>query len=56
MQGRDGDFDYAALVDGNDEYDGLARREAQEEWFDEEEPTLVDKAAVLEGETGVQDF
>ncbi|KAJ6784629.1 hypothetical protein PWT90_04485 [Aphanocladium album] len=55
VRGRDEEFDYAA-VDGNDEYDDVARREAQEEWFDEEEPGRADDAAPLEGETGFQDF
>ncbi|OAR01717.1 hypothetical protein LLEC1_03254, partial [Akanthomyces lecanii] len=55
VQGQDDEFDYAA-VDGNDEYDGLARMEAEEQWFDEEEPARVHDATRLEGETGVQDF
>ncbi|KAL2269365.1 hypothetical protein VTJ83DRAFT_1549 [Remersonia thermophila] len=37
IRGEDGDFDYAGLVDGNDEYDVLERREMEERWFDEEE-------------------
>ncbi|OAA74937.1 hypothetical protein LEL_06925 [Akanthomyces lecanii RCEF 1005] len=55
VKGQDEEFDYAA-VDGNEEYDGLARMEAEEQWFDEEEPARVDDAKRLEGETGVQDF
>ncbi len=55
VRGQDEEFDYAA-VDGNEEYDGLARMEAEEQWFDEEEPARVDDAKRLEGETGVQDF
>lgn len=55
VQGRDEEFEYT-VVDENEEYDDVARREAQEEWFDEEEPTRADEAAPLEGETGVQDF
>ncbi|KAJ3492515.1 hypothetical protein NLG97_g5338 [Lecanicillium saksenae] len=55
VQGRDEEFDYAA-VDGNDEYDDVARMEAQDEWFDEEEPGRADDSAPLQGETGVQDF
>ena len=38
VRGEDGDFDYGA-VDGNDEYDELARRDAEDAWFDDEEPS-----------------
>lgn len=55
VRGRDAEFAYEA-VDGSEEYDGLARREAEEQWFDEEEPMRVDDAALLKGETGIQDF
>lgn len=55
VKGQDEEFEYAA-VDGNDEYDGLASMEAEEQWFDDEEPARVDNVARLEGETGVQDF
>lgn len=55
IRGRDEDFEYGA-VDGSDEYDDLARMEAQDVWFDDEEPTLVDDGQPLQGETGVQDF
>ena len=65
IRGGDDDFDYAA-VDESEEYDdrGLEEREAQEVYFDQEEPRfvvgeegVVKKASrELEGETGVQDF
>ncbi|XWW94294.1 hypothetical protein V2A60_002237 [Cordyceps javanica] len=55
VKGRDEEFDYAP-VDGNEAYDDLARIEAEEQWFDDEEPTRADDVAALEGETGVQDF
>ena len=38
VRGGDGDFDYGG-VDGNDEYDELARRDAEDAWFDDEEPS-----------------
>ncbi|KAL1842813.1 hypothetical protein VTJ49DRAFT_4142 [Mycothermus thermophilus] len=37
IRGEDEDFDYAGLVDGNDEYDVFERQELEERWFDEEE-------------------
>ncbi|KAM3429117.1 hypothetical protein MY4824_008427 [Beauveria thailandica] len=55
VRGRDAEFAYEA-VDGSEEYDGLARREAEEQWFDDEEPMKVEDAALLKGETGIQDF
>ena len=65
LRGGDEDFDYEA-VDNNAEYDEsvLEERDAQDRYFDEEEPEFVDgKEAVarsnsreLQGETGVQDF
>lgn len=63
--GGDEDFDYAGLVDNDDELDTLERREQEEAWFDEEEPDWASDGdeegkgkveRVLEGETGVQDF
>jgi len=60
LKGADYDFDYKT-VDENDEYDDW--NEAQERYFDEEEPEwLVDDAgreqdsSKLQGETGIQDF
>ncbi|OAA53290.1 hypothetical protein ISF_08904 [Cordyceps fumosorosea ARSEF 2679] len=55
VHGDDREFDYAA-VDADEAYDGLARMDAEEQWFEDEEPTRADDAAPLEGETGVQDF
>lgn len=65
VRGGDEDFDYAGLVDNDDELDTLERREEEEAWFDEEEPDWASDGdgeegrkveRVLEGETGVQDF
>ncbi|KAK3396181.1 coiled-coil domain-containing protein-domain-containing protein [Sordaria brevicollis] len=65
VRGGDEDFDYAGLVDNDDELDTLERREQEEAWFDEEEPDWASDGdeegggkveRVLEGETGVQDF
>lgn len=33
IQGKDEDFDYGGLIDGNDEFDGLERREREEKWY-----------------------
>lgn len=61
----DTDFDYDA-VDNNPDYDdhALEERDAQDKYFDEQEPEFVegeDAAARnqnkdLQGETGIQDF
>ncbi|KAK1776400.1 hypothetical protein QBC45DRAFT_395277 [Copromyces sp. CBS 386.78] len=58
VRGGDEDFDYAGLVDNDDELDTLERREEEEAWFDEEEPDWASDGVerILEGETGVQDF
>ncbi|KAJ5104900.1 hypothetical protein NUU61_002247 [Penicillium alfredii] len=60
MRGLDPDFDYTA-VDENDEYDDWT--EHQDRYFEDEEPEWVvgdargnEAQAVLQGETGVQDF
>lgn len=69
--GRDEDFNYRA-VDENDDLDALERRDADEAWFDDEEPgwasdqpgtdgpddTVMEgtKTKAPEGETGIQDF
>lgn len=62
--GGDIDFDYD-IVDFNDEYDVLERKEAQDAWFDEEDPSWASEPdeeeeeyprAVKTGETGIQDF
>jgi hypothetical protein len=53
LRGDDPDFEYGA-VDCDEELDDWS--EAQEKYFDEEEPEWVDAERQLEGETGVQDF
>ncbi|KAK1998155.1 coiled-coil domain-containing protein [Colletotrichum falcatum] len=59
VRGHDEDFDYS-LVDHNDEYDTMLRRDAEEAWFDDEDPNWASDAdeqtSVKQGETGVQDF
>ncbi len=64
LRGADPDFDYKG-VDGNEEYDDriVQEREAEESWFEQEEPSWVEdtdqdtgKAESLRGETGVQDY
>lgn len=65
IRGLDEDFDYD-VVDNSDEYDGVARREAEAEWFDDEEPSWADEGESAEegeaprrarhGEMGIQDF
>lgn len=61
VHGRDEDFDYS-LVDEDAELDVLERREAEEEWFEDEEPEWVDDDGDVKvdeerkGETGIQDY
>lgn len=60
VHGNDDDFDYST-VDSNDDYDSLARRDAEDAWFDAEEPSLVEDLTETpisprHGDTGVQDF
>lgn len=64
LTGDDGDFDYSS-VDGNEGLDDMAqeRRDAEDRYFDEEEPTwIVDDISreitptTLTGQTGIQDF
>ena len=64
LRGDDPDFDYAN-VDDSEEYDdrGIEEREAEENWFDREEPEWTTHGSessssthMLTGETGVQDF
>ena len=65
IRGGDDDFDYKT-VDDNVEYDdhALERQEAEEKYFNEEEPEFVTgedgatrtKSQEPQGETGVQDF
>ncbi|EXJ93106.1 hypothetical protein A1O3_01662 [Capronia epimyces CBS 606.96] len=67
VRGADDDFEYGA-VDHNPDYDDRAteEREAQDRYFDEQEPEFVEgqdendatksKSKELQGETGIQDF
>ncbi|EXJ91323.1 hypothetical protein A1O1_04435 [Capronia coronata CBS 617.96] len=65
VRGGDDDFDYSA-VDNNPDYDDRAteEREAQDRYFDEQEPEFVEdqddavksKNEELQGETGIQDY
>jgi hypothetical protein len=65
VRGGDDDFDYEA-VDKNEDYDDHLQesREAEDKYFDDEEPQFVSgaeavqrsKSKELQGETGVQDF
>lgn len=63
LDGEDTDFDYGS-VDGSEEYDDrrAEERDAEEEYFDAEEPDARPREgerevkAGLQGETGVQDF
>ncbi|KND87942.1 hypothetical protein TOPH_07354 [Tolypocladium ophioglossoides CBS 100239] len=59
IRGGDDEFDYEE-VDDNEELDVLARREAEDEWFEDEEPSWAAEGdadvRVRQGETGVQDF
>lgn len=52
IRGGDEDFDYAK-IDGNEELDGVVRRDEEEGWFDDEDPSWEGGKV---GETGVQDF
>ncbi|KAK5999062.1 hypothetical protein PT974_01450 [Cladobotryum mycophilum] len=61
VQGRDDEFDYS-VVDTNDDLDVEARNEAEDAWFDQEDPGWAsdespsDYTYKKEGETGIQDF
>ena len=63
VTGQDEDFDYAP-VDQNEDFDSLIRDEAEEAWFEDEEPSWIpdeetevaEKEPRRQGETGVQDF
>lgn len=61
LRGEDRDFDYSQ-TDKNEDLDDLQteQREAQDQWFDDEEPecAIPDKAdrTVAGGDTGLQDF
>ena len=64
LRGDDPDFDYRG-VDQSEEYDdrGIQEREAEEKWFEKEEPRWVgesdqDAGTIegLKGQTGIQDY
>lgn len=55
LAGKDTDFSYKE-VDENDDLDVIERREAQDSWFEEEEPQWVGSEGGEQGETGIQDF
>jgi hypothetical protein len=62
IKGDDGDFDYGP-VDANDELDTMERQDAEEAWFEDEDPGWADHdddsspcERTLHGETGIQDF
>ncbi|KAF7558527.1 hypothetical protein G7046_g5631 [Stylonectria norvegica] len=66
VKGQDEDFDYGS-VDENEDLDSLLREDAEEAWFDQEEPSWVAETGAgenenaiteleVQGETGVQDF
>lgn len=57
IRGDDEEFDYTR-VDSNEDLDVLARADAEDEWFDQEEPSWHEEQgeASLQGETGVQDY
>lgn len=54
IHGGDEDFRYGD-VDGDEELDGQARREAEEKWFEEEDEGWME-GGERQGETGVQDY
>ncbi|PHH81573.1 hypothetical protein CDD82_459 [Ophiocordyceps australis] len=54
IRGADDDFDYA-VVDGDDDLDVFERNEAQDCWFDDEEPSWAHQGPVS-SQTGIQDF
>ncbi|KAG8671852.1 hypothetical protein FPOAC2_05213 [Fusarium poae] len=59
VHGLDDDFDYRS-IDTDEDLDTMLRRDAQDAWFDDEEPSWVDEDEPSlqrrQGETGVQDF
>lgn len=61
VHGLDEDFDYEP-VDADEDLDTMLRRDAQDAWFDDEEPSWIDEdepsiqSSTRQGETGVQDF
>ncbi len=55
LNGEDYDFPYKE-VDESEELDVIENREAEDRWFEDEEPQWVGKGDGLQGETGIQDF
>ncbi|KAM0415909.1 hypothetical protein ACHAPT_013120 [Fusarium lateritium] len=61
VHGLDEDVDYLP-IDGDEDLDTMIRQDAQDAWFDDEEPSWVDddvSGTALQsrrGETGIQDF
>lgn len=58
LRGGDEDFEYGE-VDGREEWDVIEREDAEEHWFEEEEPGWVEGSPEdreVRGETGIQDF
>lgn len=58
VHGRDDEFDYGK-VDGDEDLDVWDRGNAEQEWFEDEEPSWVEEGhngAGRIGETGVQDY
>ncbi|KAH8590749.1 coiled-coil domain-containing protein-domain-containing protein [Bisporella sp. PMI_857] len=53
LRGDDKDFDYKE-VDESEEWDIIESQEAEEKWFDDEEPEWED--GIKSGETGIQDY
>lgn len=55
LNGEDDDFLYKH-VDESDEWDVMEHKEAEDRWFEDEQPQWVSNDDGLNGETGIQDF
>lgn len=55
LNGEDNEFPYGE-VDENEEWDVIENKEAEDRWFEDEEPQWVGKGDGPQGETGIQDF
>lgn len=55
LSGEDTDFSYKE-VDECDDWDTIENLEAEDRWFDEEEPAWVGENSFGDGDTGIQDF
>jgi hypothetical protein len=55
VQGKDQDFLYDQ-VDNDEGLDVLEKLEAEDRWFEEEEPEWTEGGTLPRGETGIQDF